>query len=156
MLGEAHISTKFQFVKFEFDGKLTFSKEHLVQFSGTAHEADQPSHLVVADTERMLQRLIGEHITLHTSMSPDCLWVRADAGQLSQVIVNLAVNARDAMPKGGWLSVATRIEHDCAIVEVADTGQGIPREHLGRIYDPFFTTKAIGQGTGLGDRKSVV
>ena len=54
------------------------------------------------------------------------------------------------MPKGGWLSVCTRVEGDHAIVEVGDTGSGIPSEHLARIYDPFFTTKAIGQGTGLG------
>jgi len=70
--------------------------------------------------------------------------------QLQQVFLNLFLNARDAMPRGGWLSVATRIEGDRAIAEIADTGSGIPAEHLARIYDPFFTTKAIGRGTGLG------
>jgi PAS domain S-box-containing protein len=70
--------------------------------------------------------------------------------KLQQVFLNLVLNARDAMPKGGWLSIATRVEHDRAVVEVADTGSGIPSEHLARIYDPFFTTKSIGQGTGLG------
>ena len=70
--------------------------------------------------------------------------------QLQQVFLNLFLNARDAMPRGGWLSVTTRVEGDRAIAEVADTGSGIPSEQLARIYDPFFTTKAIGRGTGLG------
>jgi PAS domain S-box-containing protein len=70
--------------------------------------------------------------------------------KLQQVFLNLFINARDAMPKGGWLSISTRIEGASAVAEVSDTGSGIPNEHLSRIYDPFFTTKAIGQGTGLG------
>ncbi|HVB39144.1 MAG TPA: ATP-binding protein, partial [Vicinamibacterales bacterium] len=59
-------------------------------------------------------------------------------------------NARDAMPKGGWLSVSTRVDEGRLVIEVGDTGSGIPAEHLARIYDPFFSTKVIGQGTGLG------
>jgi len=70
--------------------------------------------------------------------------------KLQQVFLNLFLNARDAMPKGGWLSIATRVDGDVVVAEVGDTGTGIPREHLSRIYDPFFTTKAIGRGTGLG------
>ncbi len=70
--------------------------------------------------------------------------------KLQQVFLNLFLNARDAMPKGGWLSISTRAADGTAYAEVADTGGGIPSEHLPRIYDPFFTTKAIGQGTGLG------
>jgi hypothetical protein len=70
--------------------------------------------------------------------------------KLQQVFLNLLLNARDAMPKGGWLTIVTRIDVDAAVVEVADTGSGIPAEQLSRIYDPFFTTKAIGKGTGLG------
>jgi PAS domain S-box-containing protein len=70
--------------------------------------------------------------------------------KLQQVFLNMFLNARDAMPPGGWLSIATRLEGGQAIVEVADTGSGIASEHLARIYDPFFTTKSIGQGTGLG------
>jgi two-component system, NtrC family, sensor kinase len=70
--------------------------------------------------------------------------------KLQQVFLNLFLNARDAMPKGGWLSITTRVDQDLVVAEVGDTGTGIPREHLSRIYDPFFTTKAIGQGTGLG------
>jgi two-component system, NtrC family, sensor kinase len=70
--------------------------------------------------------------------------------KLQQVFLNLFINARDAMPKGGWLSIATRLVDGQAIVEVGDTGGGIPAECLPRIYDPFFTTKTMGQGTGLG------
>lgn len=70
--------------------------------------------------------------------------------KLQQVFLNLFLNARDAMPKGGWLSIATRIGVDEAAIEIADTGSGIPADHLSRIYDPFFTTKDIGKGTGLG------
>jgi PAS domain S-box-containing protein len=70
--------------------------------------------------------------------------------KLQQVFLNLLLNARDAMPSGGWLTIASRVEGSEAIAEVSDTGSGIPTEHLARIYDPFFTTKAIGQGTGLG------
>jgi two-component system NtrC family sensor kinase len=70
--------------------------------------------------------------------------------QLQQVFLNLFLNARDAMPSGGWLLVSTRLEDDRVVAEIADTGSGIPAEHLARIYDPFFTTKAIGRGTGLG------
>lgn len=70
--------------------------------------------------------------------------------KLQQVFLNLFLNARDAMPRGGWLSVATRRDNGRLVVEVSDTGSGIPSEHLSRIYDPFFTTKAIGKGTGLG------
>jgi two-component system, NtrC family, sensor kinase len=70
--------------------------------------------------------------------------------KLQQVLLNLFLNARDAMPRGGWLSIASRRDGGRAIVEVSDTGSGIRSEHLSRIYDPFFTTKAIGKGTGLG------
>jgi PAS domain S-box-containing protein len=70
--------------------------------------------------------------------------------QLQQVFLNLFLNARDAMPRGGWLTVSTREDGRHVVAEVADTGSGVPPEHLARIYDPFFTTKAIGRGTGLG------
>jgi PAS domain S-box-containing protein len=70
--------------------------------------------------------------------------------KLQQVFLNLFMNARDAMPRGGWLTISTRSERDAAVVEIADTGSGIPAEVLSRIYDPFFTTKEIGKGTGLG------
>ena len=70
--------------------------------------------------------------------------------KLQQVFLNLFLNAKDAMPRGGWLSIATRVDGDRVQAEVSDTGSGIPNEYLARIYDPFFTTKATGHGTGLG------
>jgi two-component system NtrC family sensor kinase len=80
----------------------------------------------------------------------DALIVPSVEHKLQQIFLNLFINARDAMPKGGWLSIATRVEGGQAVIEVADTGAGIQPDHLSRIYDPFFTTKPIGQGTGLG------
>ena len=76
--------------------------------------------------------------------------VRGVEYKLQQVFLNLFLNARDAMPKGGWLTVSTKIDGADAIIELSDTGIGIPAEHLTRIYDPFFTTKSEGRGTGLG------
>jgi len=76
--------------------------------------------------------------------------VRGNENRLQQVFFNLILNARDAMPKGGWLTLATRAEEDAVVVEIRDTGHGIKAEHIRRIYDPFFTTKGIGRGTGLG------
>jgi hypothetical protein len=70
--------------------------------------------------------------------------------KLQQVFLNLFLNARDAMPSGGWLTIVTRVEGGRAIAEVRDTGMGVSPEHLARIYDPFFTTKGTGRGTGLG------
>ena len=70
--------------------------------------------------------------------------------KLQQVFLNLFLNARDAMPSGGWLTIATRVEQGRAIADVRDTGVGVSPEHLARIYDPFFTTKGVGRGTGLG------
>jgi PAS domain S-box-containing protein len=123
-------------------------------------------NVTVADTQRMLQRLIGEHIDLLTEFDTEPLWVRADTGQLAQVIVNLAVNARDAMPQGGTLKVSTaRLVLDVqsaaaispnalpgsyAVLKVHDTGTGIPEELQELVFEPFFTTKGPGKGTGLG------
>jgi two-component system, NtrC family, sensor kinase len=77
--------------------------------------------------------------------------VQAIEYKLQQVFLNLFLNARDAMPRGGWLSLTTSVRPDgTAVIEVADTGSGIPADQLSRIYDPFFTTKDIGKGTGLG------
>ncbi len=89
-------------------------------------------------------------IQVRRELAPQGPVVFAVEYKLQQVLLNLLLNAHDAMPKGGWLSVTTRTDGDQAVVEVADTGSGIPAEHLGRIYDPFFTTKAMGRGTGLG------
>jgi two-component system, cell cycle sensor histidine kinase and response regulator CckA len=97
----------------------------------------------------MLQRLIGEDIQLVTSLAPGLPAILADAGQLEQVIVNLAVNARDAMPGGGQLTLATRSD-DGVVLEVRDTGCGMDEDTRARLFEPFFTTKPRGKGTGLG------
>ena len=73
-----------------------------------------------------------------------------DENRIQQVFFNLILNARDAMPSGGWLTLRTHADDETVVVEVGDTGHGIRREHIRRIYDPFFTTKGIGKGTGLG------
>ena len=89
-------------------------------------------------------------IKVRRELAPAMVSVLGIEHQLQQVFLNLFLNARDAMPSGGWLSVTTRLEGDRVFAEVADTGSGIPSEQIARIYDPFFTTKAIGRGTGLG------
>ncbi len=120
---------------------------------------------VFSDVSKMLRRLIGEDIKLVTVPSPERSCVKADLGQLENVLVNLAVNARDAMPQGGTLTIKTAIvkidPNDPEIAEglkpgehvlltVSDTGTGIPPEVRKQIFEPFFTTKAVGRGTGLG------
>ena len=108
----------------------------------------------VAETERLLRRLIGEDVILSTSLAPDVGRVRVDPGQLEQVLLNLAVNARDAMPRGGRLSIETRNHSgptgNVVVLEVTDTGTGMDAETRARIFEPFFTTKEPGKGTGLG------
>ena len=120
---------------------------------------------VITDLEPMLKRLIGEHITLKTDLEKDCWQVLADAGQLEQVVMNLVVNARDAMPTGGNITISTRNRHldaemvrayaevppgDYVMMIVSDTGEGMEDNVRKRIFEPFFTTKPEGKGTGLG------
>jgi two-component system, cell cycle sensor histidine kinase and response regulator CckA len=122
-------------------------------------------HTVVADMEKMLQRLIGEDIELETSSKADLWLVKADRSQIEQVIMNLAVNARDAMPKGGRLMIETAnvefdasVSHSPAVVApgkyvmlaVTDNGCGMDAKTQAHIFEPFFTTKEKGKGTGLG------
>jgi CheY-like chemotaxis protein len=121
--------------------------------------------LVVAETESLLRRLIGEDIELVTRVETPLRAVRADAGQIEQVIVNLAVNSRDAMPGGGRLTIDVRNvdigedfvrEHQGAKagpqvrLAVSDTGVGMSPEVQSHLFEPFFTTKEVGKGTGLG------
>ena len=120
---------------------------------------------VVADMEALLRRLIGEHIELIVRPAPDLLMVRADAGQIGQVLLNLCLNGRDAMPRGGCLVIETanvvRIEGDPAhpkelkagpyvVITVKDNGSGMDAQTLSHLFEPFFTTKERGRGTGLG------
>jgi len=109
---------------------------------------------VFAETERMLPRLIGEHIKVVTVVGPEAGHVRMDPVQMQQMLLNLAVNARDAMPEGGRLVLeAARCERDSSpwvVLSVTDTGQGMEEETLRQIFEPFYTTKGVGKGTGLG------
>jgi len=98
----------------------------------------------------LLRRLIPENIRLAVDTTPERLWVEGDAGQLQQVLMNLAVNAKDAMPGGGTLTVSTRPGDGEAIIEVADTGEGMDEDTRTHLFEPFFTTKGVGKGTGLG------
>jgi len=122
-------------------------------------------NLRVGGLQAMLQRLIGEHVKLQTSLSADLWRVKGDAGQVEQVIVNLAVNARDAMPHGGRLTIGTHNQDvDAAlarrlgamptgryvVLTVTDTGSGMDAETKKHLFEPFFTTKDRGKGTGLG------
>ncbi len=120
---------------------------------------------VVSDLERMLSRLLGENISLVTRLDPVLGCVMADPGQIEQVLMNLVLNARDAMPGGGTITIATRnVELEAsraagqppaqagayASLEVSDTGSGMDAATQARIFEPFFTTKEVGNGTGLG------
>jgi two-component system, NtrC family, sensor kinase len=108
-------------------------------------------NVVVNDVLSLLEhQLRNGRIQVRKELAPSVAMVQGIEYKLQQVFLNLFLNARDAMPKGGWLTIATRTEGDKTVVEVADTGSGIPADQLSRIYDPFFTTKEIGKGTGLG------
>ena len=138
---------------------LAFSRKQVLQIRAVNVNA------VVVDVERMLRRLIGEDILLTTHLDPDLALINADPGQLEQVLINLAVNARDAMPGGGDLTITTdnaelseehRERHLGAaagkyvMLAVTDTGSGMTKEVQQRLFEPFYTTKGVGKGTGLG------
>jgi two-component system, cell cycle sensor histidine kinase and response regulator CckA len=121
-------------------------------------------NIIVHNAERMLGRLLGEDVALATELDPALPLVRVDPGHWASILINLAVNARDAMPKGGSLTLRTRavffddaqaqkrIVHPgpYALLEMSDTGTGLSPEVQARIFEPFFTTKSTGKGTGLG------
>ncbi|MBN8219505.1 MAG: PAS domain S-box protein [Spirochaetes bacterium] len=120
---------------------------------------------IVHETGKMLKRIVGEDIDLRFQTAADAIFVRADSGMMNQILVNLAVNSRDAMPNGGRLLIdVTQVDFDEAVaqrvpaakpgsyarISVIDSGAGIPPEALAHIFEPFFTTKDVGKGTGLG------
>ncbi len=108
-------------------------------------------NVIVGDVLSLLEHQFrASRVQVRREMAASPVVVKGLEYKLQQVFLNLFLNARDAMQKGGWLTVATRIRGQEVIVEVGDTGVGIPPEHLARIYDPFFTTKGEGRGTGLG------
>jgi PAS domain S-box-containing protein len=112
---------------------------------------------VLADVGGLLQRLLGDHVELELLPAPDLGIVRADPGQIEQVIVNLAVNASDAMPDGGRLSIATCNADDGSVeLVVSDTGVGMDEQTLSRIFEPFFTTRDQGVGLGLASVYGIV
>ena len=137
---------------------LAFSRKQLLELKVVDVNA------IVADMERLLRPLIGENIALTARLAPEAGCTRADAGQLEQVLMNLVVNAKDAMPNGGTLTIQTQnIELDDShraqtfirpgnyvMLSVSDTGTGMDKETQSRIFEPFFTTKEKGKGTGLG------
>jgi signal transduction histidine kinase len=138
---------------------LAFSRKQVLQLQPVNVNA------VVTDVEKMLRRLIGEDITLSTHLDPQLALINADRGQLEQVLLNLAVNARDAMPDGGTLTLTTdnadlSEEHGdrhlgaapgkYIMLAVTDTGTGMTKEVQQRLFEPFYTTKGAGKGTGLG------
>ena len=131
---------------------LTFSHRHGSRVGALDLNA------VIRDVERLLLRLLGEDVELTTRLAPGLALVRGDAGQAEQVLMNLAINARDAMPDGGRLLIETRTSAPAtdrsvgASVEltVTDTGHGMDADTRARVFEPFFTTKSPGHGTGLG------
>ena len=139
---------------------LAFSRKQMLELTVVDVNA------IVSEMERLLRPLIGEKIQLQTKLAPDLGHTRADAGQIEQVIMNLVVNSRDAMPEGGTITVQTAnaslnqdelrrdysyIQPGCYVMlSVSDTGQGMDKETQARIFEPFFTTKEKGKGTGLG------
>jgi PAS domain S-box-containing protein len=129
--------------------------------SGTPRAGPLELDAITADTAALLQRLVGSGVCLEADLDGNA-WIVADAGQLQQILINLVINARDAMPDGGHVRLATRRTRitadqagprdpgDYVVLSVEDTGFGMDEQTRARIFDPFFTTKAPGQGTGLG------
>jgi len=104
----------------------------------------------VEEARKMLQRVLGEDVAMRVSLDPALSPVRIDPGQITQVLLNLCVNARDAVGAGGEITIETVAEHDRALLVVRDNGCGMPEDVLARVFEPFFTTKDVGRGTGLG------
>ncbi len=134
--------------------RATSLTRQLLIFARKERSAPRPLQLneIVGDTERLLRRTLGEDIHLRTRLDPGLPSVELDPGQAEQVLINLALNARDAMPSGGTLTIATSRgdDEDTVLLSVSDTGTGMPPEVADRAFEPFFTNKPEGKGTGLG------
>ncbi len=126
--------------------------QQLVTFS--RQQPCRPSEVdvnaVITNMRGLLQRLVGRPVALVFALSRTLPPIQADPGQIEQVIMNLAINARDAMPKGGTLTIATDLSPDAVLIRIADTGVGMSEDVRSHMFEPFFTTKPIGQGSGLG------
>jgi signal transduction histidine kinase/ActR/RegA family two-component response regulator len=132
---------------------LSFSRKEVIE--PAPHEVNR----AVEELRRLLDRVLGEKIAARFETAKEPLWVRIDAGQLQQVLMNLAVNARDAMPEGGTLRITVRREEGetaWASIAVEDTGIGIPAQNRELIFEPFFTTRNQGTGLGLAIVRGVV
>ena len=138
---------------------LTFSRRQMVEVKLL------DVNFIISDMDKMLRRLIGEDVQLDTILEPKLNSIKGDSGSIEQVIMNIVVNASDAMPNGGKITVRTEnvalVEKDITFIaeakpgdfvrlSIADTGTGMDKETMEHIFEPFFTTKAKGQGTGLG------
>jgi two-component system cell cycle sensor histidine kinase/response regulator CckA len=126
------------------DGLLAFGRPTAARLESTNLT------VILAETARLLRRLIASNIDLRFAIDPDLLPVMADETQIQQVILNLAVNARDAMPKGGVLEIEARNFGGSVLLTVRDSGVGMTPEVLSRIQEPYFTTRRESGGTGLG------
>ncbi|MCB0191098.1 MAG: PAS domain S-box protein [Anaerolineae bacterium] len=140
--------------------------QQLLTFSRQRSNQSQVLNLnhIINQFKKMLQRLVGEDIDFVDNLAPDLSSIKADPGHIEQVLMNLVINARDAMPKGGALTIATaniqstngatnhepRKSESYVQLTVSDTGIGIDKETKARMFEPFYTTKAVGKGTGLG------
>jgi PAS domain S-box-containing protein len=130
------------------NGLLTLSRPSA---DDAAERAPTDLNKVIGDVLSLLEHQLEKgSIKIRRELAARPVLIDGYELKLQQVFLNLLLNARDAMPSGGWLTIATHREHDEAVAEVSDTGSGIRAEHIARIYDPFFTTKPTGQGTGLG------
>jgi PAS domain S-box-containing protein len=127
------------------NGLLNFSRS-----SGTEFEQVDVNKVLLDVLSLVEHQLEGAKIRVRKELAAALPPLRGNSNRIQQVFFNLVLNARDAMPSGGWLTIASSADNDTVLVEVKDTGHGIRREHIRRIYDPFFTTKGIGRGTGLG------
>ncbi len=136
---------------------LAFSRKQVVEFR------PMDLHAALAQCQFMLPRLLGSDIELSCDHAAEHSWIRSDPGQIEQVVANLAINARDAMPRGGCLKISTRNQNDSphssndgveksnwVVLEVSDNGSGMDEKTRAQIFEPFFTTKPPGKGTGLG------